>query len=134
MTGPVVTGLLHPADLRLCSAAMNMGGDRVQESTEQAVFVYEPTQDDYTKAVRRFTFGTWPGIRGQIGLAAFTLGLSWVLPTLKRFSPAVTAFVMACAVLTALVTLPGSWPASRGSSTRTWRTTAPAGRSSARTG
>ncbi|MEV7439639.1 YcxB family protein [Streptomyces sp. NPDC091204] len=93
---------------------MNMGGDRVQEpteqsteqSTEQVVFVYEPTQDDYAKAVRRFTFGTWPGIRGQIGLAAFTLGLSWVLPTLKRFSPAVTAFVMACAVLTALVTLP----------------------------
>ncbi|MFD9368271.1 hypothetical protein ACFWA6_11275 [Streptomyces sp. NPDC060020] len=89
---------------------MNMGGDRVQESTEQSteqvVFVYEPTQDDYTKAVRRFTFGTWPGIRGQIGLAAVTLGLSWLLPTLKRFSPAWTAFVMACAVLTALVTLP----------------------------
>ncbi|MEU9158776.1 YcxB family protein [Streptomyces sp. NPDC048424] len=93
---------------------MNRGGEHGQQSaerstersTEQVTFVYEPTRDDYTRAVRRFTFGTWPGIRGQIVLVAFSLGISWLLPTLKGFSPAVTAFVMACAVVTVLVVLP----------------------------
>ncbi|WP_158754621.1 YcxB family protein [Streptomyces sp. NRRL F-2580] len=93
---------------------MNMGGDHGQQpaeqsteqSAEQVTFVYEPTLGDYTKAVRRFTFGTWPGIRGQIVLVAFSLGISWLLPTLKGFSPAVTAFVMACAVVAVLVVLP----------------------------
>lgn len=132
---PSLTGsLLYRADLRLCSAVMNMGGGRVQQSTGQVTFVYEPTRADYAKAVRRFTFGTWPGLRGQVFLALFTLALSWTLPTLKGFSPTATAFVMACAVVAVLVTLPGSSPASRGSSTRTWRSTGPVGRSSARTG
>ncbi|MFE9631780.1 YcxB family protein [Streptomyces sp. NPDC006463] len=83
-----------------------MSGDRVQQSTEQVTFVYEPTQADYTKAVRRFTFGTWPGRRSVLFVTAFSLALSWTLPTLKRFSPITTAFVMACAVVTVLVTLP----------------------------
>lgn len=104
---PSLTGsLLYRADLRLCSAVMNMGGGRVQQSTGQVTFVYEPTRADYAKAVRRFTFGTWPGLRGQVFLALFTLALSWTLPTLKGFSPTATAFVMACAVVAVLVTLP----------------------------
>lgn len=85
---------------------MNTDGDRIQQSTEQVTFVYEPTQADYAKVVRRFTYGTWPGRRSLLFVTAFSLVVSWGLPTLKGFSPAVTAFVMACAVVAVLVVLP----------------------------
>src|SRR3954452_10734055 len=85
---------------------MHRGGDHIQSAGQDAAitFVHEPAEADYRAAVRRFTYGTWPGRRGLLVPGGLILLVVLVFCELRGFSPAVTALVVFSGVVAAVVT------------------------------
>ncbi|WP_406387204.1 YcxB family protein [Streptomyces sp. NBC_00211] len=89
---------------------MHTAGDPVEQPrtdrTAVAEFVYDPAPSDYRTAVRRFTFGTWPGRRGMMVGPVVGLGLAVAISQLKGFSPTESAFVIGAVTLSLFFILP----------------------------
>ncbi|WP_369259215.1 YcxB family protein [Streptomyces sp. R35] len=88
---------------------MQSGGDHIQSTGQDAAdaaiaFVYEPTPADYEAAMRRYTYGTWPGRGGLIVWPALILVLVFFFCELKGFAPAMTAVVVVAGVVAGVVT------------------------------
>lgn len=84
---------------------MQSGGDHIQSvGPDTAItFVYEPTEADYLAAVRRFTYGTWPGRGGLVVPPALVMLVALFFAELRGFSPEVMALMAVCGAVAGVV-------------------------------
>lgn len=84
---------------------MHNGGDHIRSAEHDTAlaFVYEPTEADYQAAVRRCSYGTWPGRGGLLVPPDLILLLVLFFAELRGFAPAVTALMIGCGAIAGVV-------------------------------